>query len=379
LRKLLPIDSKWVIHQVTQIKGSDENNRKGALFEVLGLGYFDRSVLKVIPAKIDQAGFDGRIQFTNGAAIRLSFKNYGLSVHHQEFLRRAKQIEQLLKAQLQVIRYPSIQVFVDAPKEHATNADWEALSDTLPEMLRTFHNSQILLAVGDRWFVALNPLALEGKKLHEGSQSYTFILSSPYHQNEEQNLFSKLDEACYDLSKHSVTQDINTINVIYVHLPVTASLTNCANWANNYLSSHIHMPIAGILLYQPSVVVDFDSNTTLITHCYQLRYNDNFTKWTNQNPSNPIPIQVPVGAISSVPTEIKLVMGNETISVNNRYIYQSGRHYILANTKANGTIEGTISKVASGIFTHLVVKPFPNEPAFILSGHFAPEDKLLIL
>jgi hypothetical protein len=367
------------MHHVTQIKESDENNRKGALFEVLGLGYFDTNALKVIPAKIDQAGFDGTIQFTNGAAIRLSFKNYGLSVHHQGFLRQATQIEQLLKTQLQVIKHPSIQVFVDAPKKYATAGDWKALSDVLPEMLRTFQNNQVLLPVGNRWFVALNPLVLEGRKLHEGFQSYTLILSCPYHQNEEQNLFSKLDDACYNLSNHSVTQDINTINVIYVHLSVTASLTNCANWANSYLSSHPHKPIAGILLYQPSVVVDVNSNTTLITHCCQFRYNDNYTKWINQNPSNSIPIKVPVGAVSSVPTEFKLVMGNETISVNNRYIYQSGHHYIHANTKADGTIEGTISKIASGIFTHLVVKPFPNQPAFILSGHFAPEDKLLIL
>jgi hypothetical protein len=379
LDKFMKIDPQWLAHQVSQIRNGDENNRRGAFFEILGLGYFDTEKIKIVPAKVTQAGFDGLIEFNNGSSIRLSLKNYGISTHHKMFLQEAKKIEEFLKTLLQTSKLISIHVFIDSPLKYPDHADWKLLHDNLPELIDGFQNKQQLLAIGDSWFVLLNSLDLEGKKFHAGSRSYTLIISSPYHKNEEQNLFSKLDEACYSLSVHSAVEDTKTINFAYIHLPITASVSNCAQWVNDYLSSHSDKPISGVVMYQPSVVVDLESNTTFITHCFLTRHNNRYTEWLNSNGSNSIPIKVPVGRVTQVPTEYNLVIGNKMISVDNRYIFQSGHHYIYGEQRKEGTIEGNISKIASGIFTHLILKPFPNKSEIIISGNFEPEDELIIL
>ena len=375
MRKFEQADKHWLKHQVRQIKSNQENNRKGALFEVMGLGWLNGNI---VPAKRNQAGYDGTIHFSSGALARLSLKNYGISAHQKEFFKKSSRAESILCDAMKKSDKNAIQLFVDAPKGYPSDQHWDLLYEGIPTVIAVFNEGAQNYAFKDAWFVGLNKLDLADKQLHKGHQSYTCLLMSPFHKNEEQNLLSKLDEACGDFSAHSLTESDGAVNLIYVHLPVTASLSNCFRWANEYFENHPEKPISGVILYQPSVATDVDSNETFINHCCVICSNKRFADWANLHPSNRISMTVPIGRTSQSPTESKMVMGTEMVSIDNRYIFQAGHHYILPSSQ-DGKINGVISRLGSGIFTHLVLKIFPNEPEFVISGHFAPEDTLLIL
>jgi len=65
-------------------KTGNSNQVKGALFEILGIGYMaDKS--KVTPTKDNQPGYDAIVQIKQDLELRVSIKNYSLSIHQNNF------------------------------------------------------------------------------------------------------------------------------------------------------------------------------------------------------------------------------------------------------------------------------------------------------
>jgi len=67
--------------------------------------------------------------------------------------------------------------------------------------------------------------------------SYTLMILVAYHQNEHLNLYSKIEEACANLSTHSANENDKIINSLFIHLPDTISLAKCKDWLNEYFTT----------------------------------------------------------------------------------------------------------------------------------------------
>lgn len=382
IQNLRKVNNTWVDNQITLILGNDKNNRRGAFFELIGLSFFMNPNNKVIPAKAYQCGYDGILELQNRARIYVSMKNYGISIKHGEFLTKAKNIECIAVRTIKEKRVRDISIIIDCPNRYPIDLDWDLLESKLPGIINSFENKPCIMIVQNTWYIVLHNLKEIGKEFHERYNSYTCIITSPYHKNEELNLYSKLDEACYGLSKHSIIEDDSSINIIFVHLPISGSVNNCMKWASEYFLNNSDKPISGIFFYKPEVVQDETGKTTFIHHCFNMQMNDKYNKWCLTNKINNINLCIPVGKVSSSPSLGQMVFSNGSIiDIDNRYIFQSGNHYLKSQLKENGSVVGDINKVASGIFTHCILKlPYWKEGEEVkISGRFAPSDELLIL
>ena len=65
------------------------------------------------------------------------------------------------------------------------------------------------------------------------------------------------------------------------------------------------------------------------------------------------------------------------IHMENCYVFQCGHHYVDAKPTDDGGIEGSVNKVASGVFTHSVFTI--NGESMVISVHFEPMDMLELL
>ncbi|OSZ78119.1 hypothetical protein CAP35_07600 [Chitinophagaceae bacterium IBVUCB1] len=381
LHNLNSLNAKWVKEQVKHIKSDHRNNQQGAFFEICALGMLINAKQKIEPAKGNNPGYDGILTVEPEKTMRISIKNYGLSAAHLEFNSYSYQFEQNLIAVLKEKRISKIQLLIDSFKKFPTKDDWKILNDGLPDILQNFTGDLKLMGIPEKWGIILTGLHDTKDSFHEDFNSYTLLLSSVYKQNEEKNLFDKLDEACYNLTKHSPEND-NIINSAFIHLPETASIISCKDWVNSYFKQYPEKPLTCVILYQPTIATDLDTDQNFINHCFQIIVRDDkFSRWNvNAHNINFTPL---VGKVSMDPAINIMTFedneGKRTIDLNTRYLYQKGNHYVQQEEHPDGTITGNVYKLASGVFAHSVMQPFKDQRAFVLSGHFPPDDKLLIL
>ncbi|MDO9000996.1 MAG: hypothetical protein Q7W45_14610 [Bacteroidota bacterium] len=380
LQRLNGIDSNWVKKQVKIIKTGPSNNRIGAFFEVFGLGFLG-SESRIIPSKENQPGYDGILNLDAGKSMRISLKNYGISAHQKDFIKNSEQIELLIKQLLSKHNLPPLQVLIESPENYPVQKDWNNLKKYLPTLFERFKkNKEDRTMIIDRsWVILLPDLGNRGQAFHKIQKSYTLIITSKYHKNEENNLFDKLNDACHNLTKHSNIETKDIINFVFIHLPTSASIKNCTTWVENYFRDYPNKPISGVILYQPCVASDFLNQKTFISHCFSIKIKaDKFLEWNNN--LKQIDFGIPVGIIANEPATLKLIVDDSmSVSIDDRYIYQRGNHYLTAVKGTDGSLGGNITKVSSGIFTHLAIKPFEDQQEVIISGRFEPEDELMIL
>ncbi len=383
LKEIASQNPKWVKDQVTLVKSDQSNNRQGAIWEILALGMLIKEGQKVTTAKMNTAGYDGILSFEDSKSIKISLKNYGDSAHAKEFSSYAKKIEEKLKTVLREKNILSIQIVIDSPKGFPGKSNWESLMNSLPDVLSNVEKGKPKsFAIENFWFFMYGDINDDKQEFHPAHNSYQIIISSPYHQNEEKNLLDKLEEACVNLTKHSIIEDENTMNCVFIHLPENASIIQCKEWAEKYFITHPEKPITAIMLYQPTVATDLEKNNSFIHHCFQFIVNGNrISLWNKIN--RQINLNIPVGITSNTPSENKIIYEvegkKEILNFINRYLFQSGNLFLEAKKNSDGTITGNVKKIASGVFIHSVFQPFPGQQAFTLSGHFPPIDKLLIL
>jgi hypothetical protein len=377
LLNLKKIDNNWVMEQVRIILGNDDNNRQGAFFELIGLNCFKTENTILIPAKMYMEGIDGTVTYEQGGSISISLKNYGISRNHYLFLKESEKIEQLFVQLINSNSAKTFRILIEIPLGYPSQPDWDMLKKDLPSIIHQYNGKRILAKINN-WSVFIGSLGDE--RLYSPSyKSYTFIILSPYHKNEQANLYSKLDETCANLSKHGKVEDTRMINMAFVHLPITASITTCSKWAEEYFANNPDKPISGIIFLQSSVVTTPDGNQSHVSHCYNIITGLKFGKWHEANPKTRITMQIPVGTPSPLPHEDYIVIGDERHSLNKLYVYQKGNHYKLSQVSSSGAIKGNVVKVASGVFEHSVMRLAGSDRELTLAGRFAPLDELLIV
>ncbi len=383
LNSLSKIDKKWTEGQVKKIKLDQSNNRLGAFFEITGIGMLISPDQSIKPAKNDQPGYDGILKMTQEKEMRLSLKNYGDSYSYKEFTEYAQNTEAIIKTILKEKSVISVQIIIDFSTNYPSKADWNSLNEMLPEMLSNVRKGEPrFFFKEDVWFLGYGDLKDEEQEFYAYENSYTLMVTSPYHKNEEQNLLSKLDEACANLSKHSKLQDEKVINTVFVHLPELASIEKCKQWVLDYYRDFPDKPIGAVLLWQPLVANDLEKDVSFINHHFEFILKENvYSAWNTFGRS--IHFNLPVGMINNVSPKNKLVVESEgrtqVIDINDRYFYQKGELFLAAKKSEDGSATGNTNRIAPGIISKSVFQPFADQPGFIIEAIVPPVDKLLII
>jgi hypothetical protein len=388
LSEINKIDSGWLRNQVKLMKSAERNNYLGAFAEVLGISMLNGENNHTVPAKSNQPGYDALMSLApSGQAIRLSIKNYGQSKHEETFVKWAAKTEVLIIKLLKKYKYYPVTVWIDCPSKYPSEAKWKMLHSNLDSIFETKKNAEdpfsALCTDIPEWIVIISPHIASNASLHPNFNSYTFVLSSVYHQNENYNLLSKIQDACYNLSKHSATEDEHIKNFLFIHLSPLASITKCKEWLDAYFTEFPDKPISSVLFHQPSVVTNLHTGSTNINHFFfpYLRQ-EKMNGWL---PSGfQFSFKVPIGTVSKESANYSLNFTHKdgkvnTITVTDRYMYQRGNHYVKMQPDGKGNLSGSISQIAPGVFSNIIVE-IPNKPGqVVIAGKLPPNDELLIL
>lgn len=395
IKTMLGIDAVWTKGQVNKSKSNERNAYQGAIFEVLGFAMFHNDTATVKPAKRDQAGFDGTILFKNGSAMRTSVKSYGMSKHETRFEKFAREVEEQIKALLIEFNSPPVHIIIDSPARYPEQKDWDKLKANLRPIFEQKAGFTYLASRKDElkdfdegntnleWTVIQHPFQQEVDQYHPAFKSYTLMISALHHKNEHENLFSKIDDACINLTKHAVDEQSGLINAILIHLPPTASLDKCCTWLEDYFKLYPNKSVSAVIFYQPSVANDINTNQSYLNHCFRVVTPGN--RLLNFVPDGlHLEFSLTLGQFSTDPVLLQLIAEypdgkKEVRTVNDRYIHQSGNHYMRMKPDGKGGFYGNIEQLGSGLFSHLVIE-LPGQPKkAAIGGKFPPKDVLLIL
>ncbi|MEJ8841500.1 hypothetical protein WG954_03840 [Lacibacter sp. H375] len=371
--------SDFIKEKVELIKTNDPKNWNGALFEIFALSFFLRH--NTVPAKRNQAGYDGVINLNTDKKIRLSIKNYSISKHHEIFLKESELINSLTQKNIQDYNCSPIEVIINKKNGYPSSGDWQLLKDNYHGIFIEYNKrgkNFMQADIGD-WGVIVQGLRQTGKPYSNQKKSYTLILSAPFHTNEEKNIFDKLEEACANLVKHGGAETGDEKNMVIIHLPKIASRQNCEKWIKNYFELFPAKPISAVILYQPLVLSIKEGKGTYISNGISIISRESFEK--DFESLIPLDIVFPMGTPETEFPSHKIFV-QETlatafeISLTNFYVFQQGHHYHDAQ-KVGASMEGSLNKVASGIFTHSIFEIDGQHVEF--SGHFEPLDQLDIM
>ncbi len=383
LKRMASIDPKWVKKLVHKIKVEDANSRLGALFEIIGLGIISNIEQRVIPTKGNNPGFDGILELSEGRQMRISLKNYGISSRNKNFLSKSQEFTDHLKKLLKEKKIISVHLLISTERNYPEDKDWHDLFSHISSILDSFiANKSPIFVINDFWIVGFANINNSPEHFHSDYNSYSLIIAVPFYANEEKNLFDKLDEACYNLVEHSKIETDKIINVVEIHLPVSASIIKCKEWVESYFSQYPTKPITGVILYQPACTNNLNEGTNFINHCFQfILRNDKIKNWLN---TDIIKVEIPVGRISNEPHQDLLVLEDpdgirHQFPLTGKYSFQKGEYYTKMIKDEKGNLGGNIKRISSGIFTYPVIEPFPGQGSVVIGGHFPPNDELLIL
>jgi hypothetical protein len=247
--KMQSVDRKWTAKELSKVKNDTANNRKGAVFEIIGLSIFTER-LRVVPSAGGNPGYDGTIHFPGSGRLALSLKNYGASTHERAVQNHGAELEASFRASLESLSLNGLDLRIIA-KQYPSDADWARLESNLSEIIRTNPEIEGHCAQDGVWAVFLRPMnGYEPRTAPRLSYQVTILI--PLHANERQNLISKLDVAYANAQKHASSED-DLCRGIMLRLPENASMVSCQNWAQEYFRdrpkwagrSHLILPTVG--------------------------------------------------------------------------------------------------------------------------------------
>lgn len=361
LTRLGKIDSKWLDHQIKLIKGRDENNQNGAIFEIIAANYFCQNGQVVVPANINQKGYDIDVDIANSVQWRVSLKAYAESIHEKLFRKKMEVIRQKIVSLL-ISKRLNVQVFI-AASTYPTESNWQKLISSLHNLI-SHYNGNSFTTIVDTWSIAILPLLPSGgETLAKSHISHTVIGVAPYHQNEQDNFLSKLDSAVSNLARH-VTSQSGRHAFIFLRLPPTASAVTLKGWVDDYFNANLSSVLDGVIFLQP--YLSFNSETSGIAHFSTCSLSASYR--ASEKPL--VHLEIPVGTVTSTPPLWELHADKNENILEGRYIFQQGQHFTLMRPTASGQ-KGNIVRKAPGIHTHLVLEDRPEVPT--ITGRWGEE------
>jgi hypothetical protein len=357
----------WLKGQIKLVRGKDENNQRGAIFELLTVGYTAYRQT-VIPAPMSQPGYDIDIETKDGTLYRASLKRYSQSTHEKNFRKKSEVAEAKFLSGLKESRHNAV-LYIEA-KEYPSESDWQRLYSAIYQLSSDFRGYKTITEVNGKWLTGLLPLVPEqNEEFVTTNISYSFVCASPYHKNEQMNFFSKLETAIFNL-EHHVTSISNQVPIIIMQLPVTAPAPTLTSWAKEYLSDNPSSLIEAIFFLQPYTASNKNMSSSYIAHFASAAVSNSF----HTKAVHPLEFEVPAGIITRQPPEWRLQSDIGEKQLPEQYVYQKGKHYISAS-KEPGGFSANITRKAPGIESVAVFTL--NGQNFTIGGRWG-EDLCLI-
>lgn len=380
ISKLRLVNEAWLKRQIKTItENKDSNTRNGAIFEINGMALVtnpDSNNTQLSPNNFP--GIDGTLSMPHGKHFRMSLKNYGMSYKHKTFLAQCRQTELLIKDLLKKHKILATQIVIRATGQYPSGDDHKILHQELEKFdAKSFHNAGEH-KISDNWTVQIFPMKHPTKQFLHGQESYTLIMTSPFHTNEYLNFYSKLEEACANIVQQAAAEDNNTKNFIYIHLPETISFAQCEHWIANYFQQYPEKQVSAVILYQPTMVTDLQTSKKYLQHSQKIIHRqDRFMDWSVE--SRAIMLDLPIGRLAADSSVKHLNIGTTQVQLTDNYVFQSGNHYFRAKKTAGNEETGNVSEIAAGVFEHTAFFPFGGKYGILFSGRHAPDDRLTIL
>ncbi|WP_231368600.1 hypothetical protein [Mariprofundus ferrooxydans] len=362
------ISESWLRNQLKLIRGKDENNQRGAIFEILALGYLSSRQV-VFPAAANHPGYDLDIKTKQGADYQISLKRYSQSTHEKLFRKKSAHAEKVLLDGLKKTCRNGM-LYVEA-KEHPSESDWQKLYSELNLLTSSFDGSKRIEEISGKWLIGLMPLIPQSNEQYStGHISYSFTCSSPYHKNEQDNFTSKLEAAVSNLERH-INKGSEQIPLIIIQLPLSASAITLTQWAQEYLNSNISSVLEAVLFVQPFTTSTEDMSSSYIAYNISSAFASSF----GAKVTEPLNFEMPVGKITQQPPTWSLRSDLGDRPLFDKYVYQRGKHYLLASISENGSLMANVSRKAHGIETIAVINL--SGKSFEVAGRWG-EDLCLI-
>ena len=334
--------AEWLKAKIKLVLKGDENNQRGAIFEILAVGY-TASRQKVTPARANQPGFDIDIATKEGALYRVSLKRYSQSVHEKLFRKKSGAAEAKFLAGMSKTRF-NAQMYVEA-NEYPAESDWQRLYTKISQLTSEFCGHRVIDHSDGKWLIAMLPLLPDQHELLSSTHvSYSFVCTSCHHKNEQSNFLSKLDSAISNLERH-VAPNSDQLPVILMQLPITASAHTLKLWSDEYLRTNPSSTVEAIFFLQSYTSSSEDMSSSHISHFVSAAVSESF----QTRAARRLEFEVPVGIITRQPPEWRLHSDAGRRSLPEQYVYQRGKHYIAATTENSGKLRCDIKRKAPGI------------------------------
>jgi len=400
IKTMLALNSKWTLYQIEQTKSSEKNHSRGAIFEINCLAMLHNPKHPVRTVGRTQSGYDGILEFGRKKDLRVSIKNYGISEAQKNFSANAKKVEQYITELLNKYDYPPVTIVIDSPQGCPQDKDWEMLLARLGKILKEKRNATdpfyaLVTKIDNakdlspdnaitKWIVLISPFKGEETiSFHPAYKSYSLIVTGRYYQNEYANIYSKITKACQNLEAYSANESDEFKNCLFLHIPPTVSIDTCYKWVDNYFEQNPATPISLVILYQPSVAIDNIRNITFLHHFYRVLFrSERLAGWLVDGLN--LNVNFPCGQTSEEPILDKMMIeypdgSSDSYTIEDRYIYQHGEHYIKMQPDGMGGFEGHSKKIGQGIYTSMVLE-IPGQPgSAAITQRQPPDDELLIL
>jgi hypothetical protein len=278
IKRLAPQNADWVARRILAIKSESAENRKGDLFELLGLSLFALDGQCVTGAGDGNPGYDGTIDFGRGALASVSLKDFGVSSHQRVFETQAASIERATVAALRDLRINGLGLRIGASR-YPLDADWERLRRAVMQIVSDFRSDGRPRQAGSIWTLTPQPLPVGHMQLADGHLSYTLTILAPHHANEQRNIKSKIEDACANLSRHSDTLTPRTARLLLIRIPHATSSTECVACTRQWLQDRPDARVDAVILYQPAVAAPSISAPPSIVHFIAVVTGVGFELW----------------------------------------------------------------------------------------------------
>ncbi|MGE8942015.1 hypothetical protein ACO2I3_08895 [Leptospira interrogans] len=345
LTNLAGHNPKWVEQQVTKAKSSDQGQRNGALFELLGLNLFNVAGQTVEPARDDTPGYDGKVTLSDGSCVLLSIKNHGLSTHERTFRQKADEVLQAFQASMRKHNCNGLEIRAIATS-YPSYSSWNDLSGSADAIIGGNYATDEGI-----WSGCIRPLSSEYNPLSDRHTSYTFLLAAPHHENEQKNFFENIRKGLANLQKHWASVPSNVCRAILLRLSATASLPQCQQWAEQYFRDWPDANVELILLYQVAPVLDLVTGKTTITHYFITVAGPKHAAWKGKREARQIRGETMIGKISNMPLSQMAIGGPSPINLDAFYTFQRGDIYRFYRS-ADGPLELNLENPAPGVLIH---------------------------
>ena len=371
------VDPAWLKRQVEHVKGGDEGNRSGAIFELLGLNTFLAAGAKVSPSPGSNPGYDGVVELPGPSSLLVSIKNHGVTSHEKFFRMNAKELDGQFHSWM-TTNGKSGELRISS--KHALDATaWTKLKQDVRSILAgQLDGSARSYQVQGEWHIVLKAISAEFKPLSRHNSSSIIFIMAPAHKNEQKKFVEDLRKGCANIVKNTNSLPDDACRVLFVRLCASASIKHCTDWARDYFQDYPNEKVGLIMLYQ-AAVVNAPTQTSM-SHYILPIMGPQFQSWSQpaQGTLRRLPnMTVLVGVIIDQPSG-KVIQADDTQTpLDNIYTYQRGDIYRSYKLEGSG-LEANLSNPAPGIMIHAEIE-FEDGSSSVMKMIASENSELLLL